>query len=136
MTAKEYLLQIIYLDSRIEANKEKVQRLKESAEGTTSNLSPNKVQTSTSKQKMADAVISYADLEKVINADLEKIMEIINTIGKLNPYESTVLYKRYVEDKSLWVISREVKKSYSWATKVHSTGIKNIQKILNEKAGG
>lgn len=136
MTAKEYLLQIIYLDSRIEANKEKVQRLKESAEGTTSNLSPNKVQTSTSKQKMADAVISYADLEKVINADMEKIMEIINTIGKLNPYESTVLYKRYVEDKSLWVISREVKKSYSWATKVHSTGIKNIQKILNEKAGG
>ena len=136
MTAKEYLLQIIYIDSRIEANKEKVQRLKESAEGTTSNLSPNKVQTSTSKQKMADAVISYADLEKVINADMEKIMEIINTIGKLNPYESTVLYKRYVEDKSLWVISREVKKSYSWATKVHSAGIKNIQKILNEKAGG
>lgn len=136
MTAKEYLLQIIYLDSRIEANREKVQRLKESAEGTTSNLSPNKVQSSTSKQKMADAVISYADLEKVINADLEKIMEIINTIGKLNPYESTVLYKRYVEDKSLWVISREVKKSYSWATKVHSTGVKNIQKIINEKAGG
>lgn len=136
MTAKEYLLQIIYLDSRIEANREKVQRLKESAEGTTSNLSPNKVQTSTSKQKMADAVISYADLEKVINADMEKIMEIINTIGKLNPYESTVLYKRYVEDKSLWVISREVKKSYSWATKVHSTGVKNIQKIINEKAGG
>lgn len=136
MTAKEYLLQIIYLDSKIEANREKVERLKESAEGTTSNLSPNKVQTSTSKQKMADAVISYSDLEKAIDADMEKIMEIINTIGKLNPYESTVLYKRYVEDKSLWVISREVKKSYSWATKVHSTGIKNIQKIINEKAGG
>lgn len=136
MTAKEYLYQIVYLDSRIEANREKVQRLKESAEGTTSNLSPNKVQTSTSKQKMADAVISYADLEKTIKADEEKKQGIIDTISLLNPYESTVLYKRYVEDKSLWVISREVKKSYSWATKVHSTGVKNIQKILNEKAEG
>jgi DNA-directed RNA polymerase specialized sigma subunit len=126
----------VYLDSRIEANREKVQRLKESAEGTTSNLSPNKVQTSTSKQKMADAVISYADLEKTIQADEEKKQGIIDTISLLNPYESTVLYKRYVEDKSLWVISREMKKSYSWATKVHSTGIKNIQKIINEKAEG
>ena len=136
MTAKEYLYQIVYLDSRIEANREKVQRLKESAEGTTSNLSPNKVQTSTSKQKMADAVINYADLEKIIKADEKKKQGIIDTISLLSPYESTVLYKRYVEDKSLWVISREMKKSYSWATKVHSTGIKNIQKIINEKAEG
>lgn len=136
MTAKEYLLQIIYIDSRIEANKEKVQRLKESAEGTTSNLSPNKVQTSTSKQKMADAVINYSDLEKVIQADEEKKQGIIDTISLLNPYESTVLYKRYVEEKSLWVISREMSRSYSWVTKVHSTGVKNINKIINEKAGG
>lgn len=136
MTAKEYLLQIIYIDSRIEANREKVQRLKESAEGTTSNLSPNKVQTSTSKQKMADAVISYADLEKIIKADEKKKQGIIDTISLLNPYESTVLYKRYVEDKSLWVISREMSRSYSWVTKVHSTGIKNLQKILNEKTEG
>lgn len=136
MTAKEYLYQIVYLDSRIEANREKVQRLKEAAEGTTSNLSPNKVQTSSSKQKMADAVISYAYLEKIIKADEKKKQGIIDTISLLNPYESTVLYKRYVEDKSLWVISREMKKSYSWATKVHSTGIKNIQKIINEKTEG
>ena len=136
MTAKEYLLQIIYLDSRIEANREKVQRLKESATGTTSNLSPDKVQTSTSKHKMEDAVISYADLEKAIQADEEKKQGIIDTISLLNPYESTVLYKRYVEEKSLWVISREVSRSYSWVTKVHSTGVKNIHKIINEKAGG
>mgnify|MGYP003292165316 CR=1 FL=1 len=136
MTAKEYLQQIVYLDSKIEANREKVQRLKESAEGTTSNLSPNKVQTSTSKQKMADAVINYSDLEKVIKADEEKKQGIIDTIGLLNPYESTVLYKRYVEDKTLWAISMEMSRSYSWVTKVHIAGLKNIQKIINEKAEG
>ena len=136
MKAKEYLQQIVFLNSKIEANREKVQRLKESAEGTTSNLSPNKVQTSTSKQKMADAVISYSDLEKAIDADMDKIIEIINTIGKLCPYESTVLYKHYVEDKSLWVVSREISRSYSLVTKVHSSGLKNIQKIINEKAEG
>lgn len=136
MTAKEYLLQIIYLDSRIKANREKVLLFREMATGTTSNLSPDKVQTSTSKHKMEDAVINYSDLEKAIQADEEKKQGIIDTISLLNPYESTVLYKRYVEDKSLWVIAREMSRSYSLVTKLHSTGVKNIQKILNEKAGG
>lgn len=135
MKAKEYLLQIIYIDSRIEANREKVRLYRETATGITSSLSPNKVQSSTSKQKMEDAVINYSDLLIKIKADEEKKQGIINTISLLNPYESTVLYKCYVEDKSLWVISREMKKSYSWVTKVHSAGIKNIQKIINEKAG-
>lgn len=136
MTAKEYLLQIIYLDSRIKANREKVLLFREMATGTTSNLSPDKVQTSTSKHKMEDAVINYSDLEKAIQDDQEKKWGIIETISLLNSYESTVLYKRYFEEKSLWVISRELSRSYSWVTKIHSKGIKNLQKIINEKAGG
>ena len=136
MTAKEYLQQIVYLDSKIEANREKVQRYKEIAEGITSNLSPNKVQTSTSKQKMADAVNNYSDLEKVIQADESKKQDIIDMIGTLNPYESTVLYKHYVEDKTLWIVSREMSRSYSWVTKVHIAGLRNIQNILNKKTEG
>lgn len=136
MKAKEYLLQITFLDSKIEGNKEKVKHYKETAESRTSSLTANKVQTSSSKQKMADAVCSYSDLEAIIKADEEKKQGIIDTISLLKPYESTVLYKRYVEDKSLWVISREMKKSYSWATKIHSSGLKNLQTILNEKAEG
>ena len=137
MKAKEYLQKITFLDSKIESNKERIKRYKESAENKTSNLSPNKVQTSTSKQKMADAVCSYSDLERLIEADEKKKQEIIDTIGLLNPQQSTVLYKCYVDNKTLWEISKEMYCSYSWVSKRHSWGIKNIQKILDsrEKAG-
>lgn len=136
MNVKEYLLQITFIDSKIEGNKERIKRYKEMAEKRTSNLSPGKVQTSTSKEKMADAVCSYSDLEAIIKADEEKKQGIIDTISLLSPYESTVLYKRYVDNKTLFEISREMMKSYSWVAKVHSAGKKHLQKILNEKAGG
>lgn len=138
MKAKEYLQKIAFLDSKIESNKERVQRYKESAENRTSNLTPNKVQTSSSKQKMADAVCSYSDLENIIRADEEKKQEIIDTISLLNPQESTVLFKCYADNKPLWEVAREMSKSYSWVTKVHGRGVKNIQNILNsrEKAVG
>lgn len=137
MKAKEYLQKIAFLDSKIDSNKEKVKRYKESAENRTSNLTPNKVQTSKSKQKMADAVCSYSDLEAIINADEESRKEIINTICSLSPHESTVLYKCYVDDKTLWEVSKDMDKSYSWVTKIHSRGMKSVQAILdNRKAGG
>jgi DNA-directed RNA polymerase specialized sigma subunit len=135
--AKEYLQKITFLDSKIDSNKERVRRYKESAENKTSNLSPNKVQTSTSKQKMADAVCSYSDLERIIKADEEKKQEIIDTIGMLNPNESTVLYKCYADAMTLWEISKDMDRSYSWVSKMHSRGVKNIQQILDsrKKAG-
>lgn len=138
MDAKEYLLKIAYLDSKIDSNKERVKRFKESAENKTSNLTPNKVQTSTSKEKMADAVCNYTDLEGIIKADEEKKQKIIDTIGQLSPHESTVLHKCYVDYKTLPEISAGMSRSYSWVSKKHSSGIKSIQKILDsrEKAEG
>lgn len=137
MKAKEYLQKITFLDSKIESNKERIMRYKESAENKTSNLSPNKVQTSTSKQKMADAVCSYSDLERIIKADEKKKQEIIDTISMLNPNESTVLYKCYADAMTLWEISKDMDRSYSWVSKMHSRGVKNIQQILDsrKKAG-
>lgn len=137
MKAKEYLQKITFLDSKIESNKERIKRYKESAENKTSNLSPNKVQTSTSKQKMADAVCSYSDLERIIKADEKKKQEIIDTISMLNPNESTVLYKCYADAMTLWEISKDMDRSYSWVSKMHSRGVKNIQQILDsrKKAG-
>lgn len=137
MKAKEYLQRITFLDSKIKSNKEKVKQYKESAENKTSNLSPNKVQTSASKQKMADAVCNYSDLERIIKADEKRRQEIVDTIGRLSPHESTVLYKCYADAMTLWEVSRDMARSYSWVSKMHSKGIKNLQKILDsrEKAG-
>ena len=137
MKAKEYLSRISYLDNKIDSYKDRIRHYKELAENRTSNLSPNKVQSCSSKEKMAEAVCSYSDLEAIIKEDLLKKQEIVDTISLLNPQESNVLYKMYVDYKPLWTISREMDRSYSWVTKVHSSGIRNIQNILDsrEKAG-
>ena len=41
--------------------------------------------------------------------------------------------KNYVDSKTLWEVSRDMEKSYSWVSKVHSKGTKSIQKILDAR---
>lgn len=133
MQAKQYLMRIVFLDCMIRENEEKVKNLKELAENRTSSLNANKVQATPSKEKMADAVCNYIMLEKHIQECEAKKQEIIDTISLLNPYESAVIYQRYANDKSLGEISRIMHRSYSWVAKVHSSGIKGIQAILDKK---
>lgn len=133
MKAQEYLQQIIYLDCTIKENKERIKDLKERAEDKTSKLSPNKVQSSGSKSKVENAVCDYTVLEEQVRRDEEKKQEILNTINLLKPYEKTVVFKRYVNDLTLKEISRDMRRSYSWVSKVHGVAKKKIQAILDER---
>lgn len=132
--AKEYLQGILFLENKIESNRERVKKYKDVAGNKTSKLSADKVQTSSSKQKMADAVCNYSDLESIIQEDEKKKQEIINTISLLSPLESIVLYKYYVDKMKLKEIEKDMDMSYSWVSKRHSDGIRNIQKILDERS--
>jgi DNA-directed RNA polymerase specialized sigma subunit len=133
MKAREYLGILLYLSEKIKADRERVERLKEQAQKRTSNLSPDKVQSSGSASKTADTVCEWVVIERKIADDEKKMQEIINTIELLEPYVSTVLYQRYMYDKSLSEIAREMHRSYSWVAKVHRSGVKKIQGILNER---
>lgn len=133
MNAKEYLSKLYYLYSKIKEDKKRVERLKEQADKRTSTLSPDKVQTSGSQTKQADAVCEWVDIERQIAEDEAKMQEIVNTIEQLKPYESAVLYQRYKYDKSLGEISRDIHRSYSWVSKIHGIGVKKIQYILDER---
>ena len=134
LMAKEYLQGILFLENKIESNRERVKKYKDVAGNKTSKLSADKVQTSSSKQKMADAVCNYSDLESIIQEDEKKKQEIINTISLLSPLESIVLYKYYVDKMKLKEIEKDMDMSYSWVSKRHSDGIRNIQKILDERS--
>ena len=133
MKAKEYLSRLLYLGEKIKADRERVERLKEQAQKRTSNLSPDKAQSSGNASKMADTVCEWVVIERQIEENEKKANEIIKTIEQLEPYESVVLYKRYRHDKSLGEIERELNRSYSWVAKVHRSGVKKIQGILNER---
>lgn len=133
MKAEDYLEKIAYYDACIVSCRDRVKSHKEMAEKRTSNLSPNKVQTSPNKEKMADEVCSYSDIEATIKDYEEKRQEIIDTIGTLKPKEAIVLHKRYVDDKTLWAIANEANRAYEWASRMHRSGKKNIQRILDER---
>ena len=131
MSAKEYLSRLLYLSEKIKADREKVDRLKEQAQKRTSSLSPDKVQSSGSASKTADAVCEWVVIEKQIADDEKKMQEIIKTIEQLEPFESLVLYQRYKNDKSLGEISRDIHRSYSLVSKTHRIGVKKVQNILD-----
>lgn len=99
----------------------------------------DKVQSSSSNQKMADAIDEKVDLENDsygINDLIAKRQAIIDQIEMLSLDEYDVLYKRYVDEMEYQDIADSCDKSKSWATSVHGRALKNLEKIRsvqNEK---
>ena len=139
MNAKDYLLQIQKLDKLIENKLQEVAHWKEVATGTTVCSEGDRVQSSGSKQKMADAICRYMQMEDEINAAIDRLVdtkqEIIETIEMLSIDEYDLLHKIYVQKKELYEAAMEMDRSYRWATSVHGRALANVQKILNEREG-
>ncbi len=134
MDAKEYLQNIATLDIEIDNLATRIEEQKTLAKKTTSTMSDCKVQSSGSKQKMADAVCSYTVLEEEKKGVGEKRQEIVDTIKMLRTNERAVIYQRYVCKKDyLGEIASDMGKSYSWVSKMHSNGVASIQAILDER---
>lgn len=145
MRADKYLQQIEKIDKLIENKIAESERWKEIAMGSSPFSEGERVQSSGSKQKMADAVARYVDLEAEINAEIDflvdKKQEIIRMIEKLPAAEYDVLHKRYVMLKDLRDIATDISDrqgkayntAYSWVTTVHGRAMAHLQKLLNER---
>lgn len=96
-----------------------------------------KVQSSGSQSKMADAVIKCVaiqeEIDHLIGELIDKRFEIIRTIEMLKPTEYDVLHKRYIQDMSFKEIGAVKGKSESWATTVHGRALQGLQRILDER---
>ena len=107
------------------------------ATSTTSVLTADKVQSSSSQQKMADAALVHLDKGAEVDELLAKLeatrQEIIRTIEELNATEYNLLHKVYVQKWSLKEFAAQQRQSYSWATTVHGRALQHLQKILNER---
>lgn len=134
MTAREYLEQIAVLDELIESKALRVGRLKDEAKRTSAKLDGERVQSSGSKQKMANTVVKYVYIEEVeLKALYEQREEVINTIKQLPYREYDVLFKFYVLGYQLNEIAKRYHRSYSWVQKSHANALKLLQKILDER---
>ncbi len=138
--AKLYLLQLHKLDKLIENKMAELEQWKAIALGTTAQMNGERVQSSGSQQKMADAVGKYVDLQREIDACIDRLVdtrnEIIGVIEQLDAMEYDVLHKLYVQRFTLQEVADICDKTYSWVTTTHGRALKNVNQILSEGKKG
>ena len=146
MTAKEYLNRLKKLDKLIENKLAEREQWYAMATSTTAAYAPEtgvRVQTSGSKQQMANAMDKYIDIGKQIDSLIDKLYDerkqIIGVIEELETTEYDVLHKMYVgvvkDERRYYMDFNEIAilydKSYSWATWIHGIALKNVQRIID-----
>lgn len=140
MKAKEYLLQVEKLNKVITNKLIEKEQWQTIAMSTTACSNGERVQSSSSQQKMADAVARYVDIEKEIDAYIDRLVdlkqEIIKTIECLNAIEYDLLHKVYIQGKTLDEVADDEERSYSWAATVHGRALKHVQDLLNNRKSG
>lgn len=104
----------------------------------TANMGGEKVQSSGSQSRMADALNKCMDMETEIAGAVDKLVaekrEIVAVIEQIDsPVEYDVLHRRYIQYKSLQEIADHYKKEYGWATTTHGRALANVQSILDKK---
>ena len=122
-TPKEYLRQLRTAEIKIEQKEEELERLKSSLESISAGTDSERVQT-TPRDRLSEEVPQKVDLEEEINADLGALLmlrnKIINEIQSMdNPVYIDILYKRYVQYKSLEEIAVEMSYVYVHTRPLH-----------------
>ena len=136
--AQKYLESVEKLDAIVTNKLIEQQQWKEIALGITANMGGERVQSSGSQSKMADALNKCIDMEAEIDRAIDKLIdkkrEVIKTIEKLeSPSEYRLLHDRYIKYIELKDIAENWGKEYNTITTMHGRAITNLQKILDEK---
>lgn len=132
MTTKEYLLQVTLLDKKIDANLEMLATLRSKLVKVTSKLDENKVQSS-GGVNFDDTLASVIDLESEITKEIDAYIDLKAKISsEINAMSdntlSLILYKRYVLNKTLCEIARELNYSYDHVRHLHGQALMEFRR--------
>ena len=137
MIAKDFLLQIKKIDTLISNKLVEYQQWRDLALSITANMGGEKVQSTSSQQKMSDAIDNCVDIEMQIDRFVEELAEkkriVIEVIEQLPEPEYDVLHKVYVQYKTFYEVADERDISHSWATALHGRALKLLENILKER---
>ena len=136
--AKSFLRQVEKLDVLITNKLIERSQWREIALGITANMSADKVQSSGTKSKMANAVERCVAMEAEIDDLTDRLIDtkqaVISTIEQLgNPFYYNLLHLKYIQYKTLWEIAEITGKEYSSVKKAHGRALKKVQAILDAK---
>ena len=136
--AQMFLERVEMIDTIIENKLIEQRQWKDLALSITANMDGERVQSSGSQSKMADAVTRCIDMEGEIAEAVEKLIsekqKVVRTIeGLYSPTEYKLLHMRYIQHISLSDIADDLNKEYSWVTTTHGRALKSVQDILERK---
>ena len=137
MDAKEFLRLPEKLDVRIKNKLIEQQQWRDLALGITANMDGERVQSTGTKTKMADAIDKCIDMEAEIDRLIDELVDtkkkVIEAIEKLDsPVEYDVLHRRYIQYQSLQEVADHYGYDYGWATTTHGRALRSLQAILEE----
>lgn len=140
MTAKRYLSELQLMSTKIEQLQEQRQMYLEMATSITVPFNPVKVQTSRKVDRIGDNTSKAADLGKRIDEEINILLnrqqETIKMIQSLhNADYMRVLFKVYVQFKSLKVTSQEMNKSYSYTIELHKKALAEFETVYADELG-
>ena len=125
----------------IKQKKEQLEELNVKAQGLSSfDYSADRVQTTPAGDQLSTDVGRILELEDQIRAKLMQYIEaktkIIDEIQMLKETKYIqILYKRYVEDKNMAQVAKEIPYEYAYACHMHGEALKAFEeKILNIKS--
>lgn len=138
--AQSFLERVGKIDTIIENKLIEQRQWHDLALNITANMGGERVQASSAKSKMAEAVDKCIDMESeivdAVNRLVNEKKEVVQTIEKLySPTEYKILHLRYIQHINLADIADKLNKEYSWVTTTHGRALKSLQNILNERNG-
>ena len=132
MNAKEYLSQAMHIDQRINSKLEQVTRLRENVTNCTATLSDMPRPDSPNKQRMEETICKIVDLEREINADIDRLVDLkaearkaINAVT--DPDQQLILELRYLCYKPWNEIMTELGYSEPTIYRLHGEALKKIR---------
>lgn len=136
--AQKYLEQVEKIDTIIRNKLIEKQQWMDIALGITANTGGERVQSSGSQSRMADALNKCVDIEAEIDSYVDRLIdtkrEVTQTIEQLDsPTEYNVLHMRYIQFKSLWQIAEDYDRDYGWVTTNHGRALAHVQAILDRR---
>lgn len=128
----KYLHDVSLIDSKIANKIYELEMWKEIAEG--SGMSDGeRVQSSSSQQRMADAIIKYADIERELEVLNTEKKLFINRIEQLQRNHYVILHDLYIKGLTLKESARMNNLKYTNTTTMHSRAKKELKRVIRNE---
>lgn len=135
MKAEEFLAQAYRLDQQIQSKVDQLHRIRACASGSGIQYGGVKVQSSGPDSRVEKAVLRIMEEEKLINDEIDRLVEIKHQIREVIDQVKDVTYRLILEKRSIlfetWKkIGHDLNLSERWAQIIHREAMKAVQEIL------